>query len=394
LLFTQCGGKKFKIMIEKIRNTFYKKFNTKGNVYSAPGRVNLIGEHTDYNNGFVLPGAIDKQIAIEIAPNNSNTFNVFSIDFSQEISFEADGKTSEYLWANYIIGVIMETKKLGHHVPGFNCVFSGNIPEGTGMSSSAALECAFSFAINDLFKLKLTKIELAKIGQMSEHNYVGVRCGIMDQFASLFGEKDKLIKLDCQSLEYELIPFNLVDYKVTLIDTRVKHSLANSEYNIRRSQCEEGVEFLRKNNKAINSLRDVSIADLNRVKEQLPAVIYDRCSYVIEENERLLKACNFLKAGDIISFGEQMYKSHEGLSKKYEVSCEELDFLVDVAKKSGSVIGSRMMGGGFGGCTINLIKKENYKSFTDLVSDEFEKKFDRKPFFYDVNIKDGAKKGI
>jgi len=379
-------------MTDEIRSLFYKTFGAKGVVYAAPGRVNLIGEHTDYNNGFVLPGAINKTVVLEIAPNYNDHYHVVSADLSQEIIFEAEDKKSEYSWANYIIGVVMEMKKRGYNVPGFDCVFGGNIPRGGGMSSSAALESAFAFAINDMNHFNISKAELAKIGQMAEHNYAGVRCGIMDQFASLHGEKEKLIRLDCRSLDYELIPFRPAGYKLLLIDTRVKHALANSEYNVRRSQCEEGVHIIQKNHPEVESLRDVTEDMLHKSKDNLSPVVFERCLYVIQENARLMRACEALKQDDFISFGKEMFGSHEGLSKQYEVSCDRLDFLVEFARNYPGVAGARMMGGGFGGCTINLITAKEYQSFMAAVTKTFELQFGKKPFFYEVSIDVGARK--
>jgi galactokinase len=377
---------------ETVRKSFNEKFNTTGAVYAAPGRVNLIGEHTDYNLGFVLPGAIDKAIILEIKPNGTESFNVKSIDFNEETSFVANGQKTPFAWANYILGVIMELKALGFTTPGFDCVFGGNIPLGGGLSSSAALESAFAFAINDMNGFGLSRMQLAKVGQLAEHNYAGVRCGIMDQFASLHGQKDMLMKLDCRSLEYELVPFQLDGYKVILLDTNVKHSLASSEYNVRRGQCEEGVAVIAKKHSQVESLRDVTLEMLAEIKNEVSPVVYNRCEYVVKENIRLNAACDALKQGDILSFGKEMYGSHEGLSKYYEVSCKELDFLVDVAKSTSGVIGSRMMGGGFGGCTINVVAEANHDEFVAAAVAQFEKQFGKKPTVYDVVISDGARK--
>lgn len=377
---------------ETVRSKFRETYGTTGAVYAAPGRVNLIGEHTDYNLGFVLPGAIDKEIVLEIKPNGQDTFRVSSVDFNESTTFSANGEKTSYAWANYILGVVMELKAKGFDVPAFDCTFGGNVPLGGGMSSSAALESAFAFAINDTYRYGLTRMELAKVGQLAEHNYAGVRCGIMDQFASLHGEKGKLMKLDCRSLEYELVPFELNGYKVILLDTNVKHSLASSEYNVRRSQCEEGVSTIAKKHPEVASLRDVTLAMLEEVKDELSAVVYNRCEYVVKENIRLTNACEALKQGNIEAFGAEMYGSHEGLSKFYEVSCPELDFLVDIAKRTTGVIGSRMMGGGFGGCTISVVSNQIHDHFIAEATAEFEKQFGKKPLVYDVVISDGARK--
>ena len=380
------------MQFNKIRNIFKQKFNTPGAAYTAPGRVNLIGEHTDYNLGFVLPAAIDKAIYVEIKPNKTNTYNIVSVDFNQETSFEATIEKSEHAWSNYILGVIMEFKVLGFDVPGFDAVFGGDIPLGGGMSSSAALESAFAFAINDCYGFGLERIQLAKIGQLAEHHYAGVRCGIMDQFASLHGKANMLIKLDCRSLEYELIPFHFEGYRVILLDSNVKHSLASSEYNVRRSQCEEGVTVVQELYPSVASLRDITLPMLENVKSSLSPVVFDRCEYVIMENIRLTNACEALQHNNIETFGREMFASHAGLSQKYQVSCPELDLLVSIAKKTQGVIGSRMMGGGFGGCTISIVKNEIHDAFLANTSTKFEQIFKRKPTIYDVVISDGARR--
>lgn len=381
------------MLLDKISNLFKEKYSTSGAVFAAPGRVNLIGEHTDYNLGFVLPGAIDKAIFLEIRLNGTDSFNVASVDFNEETTFKADGQKSSNSWANYIIGVIMEIKEISGKVSqGFDCVFGGNVPLGGGMSSSAALESAFAFAINELNGFGLSKMELAKVGQMAEHHYAGVRCGIMDQFASLHGEEGKLMKLDCRSLEYELVPFKLQDHKVILLDTNVKHSLASTEYNVRRGQCEEGVAAIAKRHPEVHSLRDVTPEMLEEVRSEVDPVTMMRCEYVVEENIRLSNACEALAAGDIQTFGKEMFGSHEGLSKKYAVSCQELDFLVDIAKSTPGVIGSRMMGGGFGGCTISVVANEVHDQFVQNATVEFEKQFGQKPLVYDVVISSGARR--
>jgi galactokinase len=371
-----------------LKEKFTLLFGDGAALYASPGRVNLIGEHTDYNGGFVLPGAIDKVIAIAIKPNNTNKVRAFAFDLDESCEFDLDEKPSSQ-WACYIYGVIFEITKRGLSVSGFDCVFGGDVPLGAGLSSSAALESVFGFALNDLFKLSLTKFDLAKIGQAAEHNAVGVRCGIMDQFASVFGEEGSLIRLDCRSLDYELVPFHPIGYRVVLLDTKVKHSLASSEYNIRRAECEAGVAVVKTKYPDVELLRDVTMDMLNEFQAELPESTYRRCSYVIEENQRLLDACEALKQDDYKTFGERMYGSHEGLSKKYNVSCEELDFLVEVARKKGSA-GSRMMGGGFGGCTINLIQDDLYEPFIAEAKRAYNEKFGKEPGVYEVHIKQGS----
>ncbi len=336
---------------EKIVKAFDQRFGGKGTLYASAGRINLIGEHTDYNGGFVFPGAIDKVIMADIRPNGTDTVNLYSIDLDEKSSFglsEEDAPSQQ--WARYVFGVCRETLKRGGVVKGFDAVFAGNVPLGAGLSSSAALESCFAYALNDLFNSNsIEKFELAKIGQSTEHNYCGVNCGIMDQFASVFGKKDCLIRLDCRSLEYEYFPFSIDGHRLVLVDSVVKHELVDSPYNKRRQSCERVAKRL-----GIDSLRDAEMADLEAVKGDISAEDYMRAKFVIEEKERVLDVCDALNRGDIDTVGRLMYETHRGLSKDYEVSCEELDFLNDIARECG-VVGSRIMGGGFGGCTINLV---------------------------------------
>jgi len=375
-----------------IRNAFQKRFGGPGALYAAPGRVNLIGEHTDYNLGYVLPGAIDRAITLEIRPNGTKQFTVVSLDYNEEVTFTADGNKLQQHWANYVLGVVMEFLSRCFPVQGFDAVFAGDIPLGGGLSSSAALESAFAFAINDMGQFGVSRLELAQIGQSAEHKYAGVRCGIMDQFASLHGEKNQLLKLDCRSLEYELVPFNLPGYRVVLLDTQVKHSLAASEYNVRRAQCETGVAILQKYNSEIKSLRDADLAMLEACRAQMDTTVFLRCQYVVEENIRLLHAVDHLKKNDIGAFGREMFLSHEGLQHKYAVSCAELDLLVETARRLPGVAGARMMGGGFGGCTINVVAEESHEDFIRQTGEAFETQVGKKPLVYDVTIADGARR--
>ena len=378
-----------------IKTKFEELFGLPGSLYASPGRVNLIGEHTDYNLGFVLPGAIDKAIYMEIRANGSGECRLFSVDYNESAGFGVDsGGKPKQQWASYIFGVVkeMQKQKQGAVVGGFDCVFGGDVPLGAGLSSSAALESVAGFAINDIFGLGFDRLELAKIGQMTEHNYIGVRCGIMDQFASLFGEKGKLIQLDCRSLEYKLVPFEPVGYRVLLLDTQVKHSLASSEYNVRREQCEAGVAVVAKHVPGVESLRDVTPDMLETYKREMEEVVYRRCHYIVTENQRLLDACAALECGDYETFGRNMFGSHEGLSKEYEVSCPELDFLAEKARRFDGVLGARMMGGGFGGCTINVIRDSVHDAFVDELSGSYKNAFGIAPRVIDVVISDGAHK--
>ena len=379
-------------MQKKIRNKFQELFNTEGSVYASPGRINLIGEHTDYNGGFVFPGAIDKGMIAEIKPNGTGKVRAFSIDLNDYAEFglnEEDAPKAS--WARYIFGVCREMIKRGVDVKGFNTAFAGDVPLGAGMSSSAALESTYAFALNDLFSLGIDKFELAKIGQSTEHNYCGVNCGIMDQFASVFGKEGSLIRLDCRSLEYKYFPFNPVGYKLVLLDSVVKHELASSAYNKRRQSCENAAAAIRRNHPEVEFLRDATMDMLNEVKGDISAEDYMRAEYVIEEVQRVLDVCEALEKGDYETVGQKMYETHHGMSKLYEVSCEELDFLNDVAKKCG-VTGSRVMGGGFGGCTINLVKDELHDDFIKEAFESYTKKFGHEPKVYEVVISDGARK--
>jgi galactokinase len=359
-------------------------------VIRSPGRINLIGEHTDYNNGFVLPAAIDKAVYVVIEKKSDNNISLYSVDFNESVEIElAAIKPVPGHWSTYILGVVDQLIKRKHLIGGFKLSIYGDVPLGAGLSSSAAVECAAAFALNELFELGIAKIELAKIGQLAEHVYAGVKCGIMDQFASVFGKKDRVIRLDCRSLEYEYFPVDLTGFKIVLLDTQVKHSLASTEYNTRRHQCEEGVVIIKKKYPEVESLRDVTI---NMIEECIShdTIIYDRCRYVVEENNRLLEGCNDLKRGSLKSFGEKMFATHKGLSEQYEVSCKELDFLVEVVSGMPDVIGARMMGGGFGGCTINIIKEEKVEEVIKNAGDKYRMTIQKDLKAYIVQIEDGT----
>ncbi|KAA6352013.1 Galactokinase [termite gut metagenome] len=379
--------------IEYVRSRFAKHFNGAiGSVYASPGRINLIGEHTDYNGGFVFPGAVDKGIVAEVKPNGTEKVRLYSIDMKDWVEFglqESDKPRTS--WAKYIFGVCREMIKRGVAVGGFDSAFSGDVPLGAGMSSSAALESTYAFALNDLFGGNVDKFKLAKVGQATEHNYVGVNCGIMDQFASLFGKAGSLIRLDCRSLEYEYFPFDPQGYRLVLIDSVVKHELASSAYNARRQSCEAVVTALQKKHPAVKHLRDANPDMLKEVKTDVSAEDYKRAEYVVAEIQRVLDVCDALKKGDYETVGQKMYETHHGMSKLYEVSCEELDFLNEKAKEYG-VTGSRVMGGGFGGCTINLVKDELYDNFISQAKETFKNKFNKCPKIYDVVISDGSRK--
>ena len=375
-------------MRKKIEKVFNEKFGGEGTLYASAGRINLIGEHTDYNGGFVFPGAIDKVIMADIRSNGTDKVRVFSIDIDDYAEFglrEEDAPSQS--WARYVFGICREIIKRGGKVEGFDAVFAGNVPLGAGLSSSAALESCFAFALNDLFNENtIDKFELAKIGQSTEHNYCGVNCGIMDQFASVFGREGNLMRLDCRSMEYEYFPFHPEDYLLVLVDSRVKHELKDSPYNKRRESCERVAKRL-----GLETLRDATMQMLKEIRTDITAEDYFRAKFVIEEKDRVLAVCDALNAGDYETVGKKMYETHRGLSDDYEVSCEELDFLNDIARECG-VTGSRIMGGGFGGCTINLVKKDLHEAFVDKAVKEFEAKYGHKPMIYDVVISDGARK--
>lgn len=359
-------------------------------VVRSPGRINLIGEHTDYNNGFVLPAAIDKAVYVAIEKKSENKISLYSVDFNESVEIYISAiKPVPGHWSTYILGVVDQLIKRKCILGGFKLSIYGDVPLGAGLSSSAAIECAAAFALNELFELGIAKIELVKIAQLAEHEFAGVKCGIMDQFASMFGKKDRVIQLDCRSLEYEYFPVDLKGFKIVLLDTQVKHSLASTEYNTRRNQCEEGMAIIKKKYPEVESLRDINV---NMIEECISpdTVIYNRCRYVVEENNRLLEGCNDLKLGSLKSFGEKMFATHKGLSRQYEVSCKELDFLVELVSGMPDVIGARMMGGGFGGCTINIIKKDKIEEVIKNAGAKYRMKFQKDLKSYIVQIEDGT----
>ena len=379
-------------MQAKIHEKFVALYGEGGAAYASAGRINLIGEHTDYNGGYVFPGAIDKGIIAEIKLNGTNQVRAYSLDYDAECVFglNEEDKPKEQ-WACYIFGVCRETIKRGGKVEGFDTVFAGDVPLGAGLSSSAALESTFAFALNDIFQNGIDKFELAKIGQSTEHNYCGVNCGIMDQFASCFGKKGCLIRLNCKTLEYRYFPFDPKGYKLVLVDSCVKHELASSAYNFRRQSCERAAAAIKKNHPEVDFLSDCKRVWLDEVRDEISGEDFLRAEYVIGEVQRVLDVCDALERGDYEIVGEMMYQTHFGMSKLYEVSCDELDFLAKLARRIG-VTGCRVMGGGFGGCTINLVKDELYLPFIAAAKAEFTIKFGHAPKIYDVNISDGARK--
>ena len=380
-------------MIKKLTALFVEKFATQPTVFHSPGRINILGEHTDYNEGFVLPAAINKNIYVAISKRTDNEVHLFAADFNESFTTNIENiKPASIQWPNYILGVVDQLQKNGQAVKGFNLVIDGDIPIGAGLSSSAAVECAVIFALNEIFQFGLTRLQMVPLAQKAEHVFAGVNCGIMDQFASMFGKKDNAIKLDCRSLQYEYVPVNLTGYKIILLNTNVKHNLASSEYNTRRKQCEEGISIIAQNHPAVKSLRDVSMAMLKDNVAGIDSLIFKRCKYVVQENQRLLGACDDLKKDDVRALGKKMFETHHGLQYDYEVSCRELDFLVNYVKDNEAVAGARMVGGGFGGCTINLIKEDAVENLVEQISVAYQKEMDLTLSVYAVSIENGTAK--
>ncbi len=376
-------------MVNEIADIFHQKFSEEPLIVRSPGRVNIIGEHTDYNEGFVLPASIDKAIYIAVSPRADKTIQLYSTDFNESLEINLTEIKPVKGWATYILGVADQLLKRGHDINGFNLVLSGDVPIGAGLSSSAAVECATVFGLNELFSLSIEKTDMVRIAQKAEHVYAGVMCGIMDQFASMFGKEDSVIKLDCRSLEYEYKPLQLEGYKLVLFNSNVKHTLASSEYNTRRQQCEQGVAWIKVNHPNVNSLRDATVEMLEPLA-LIDKIIYNRCKYVVEENQRVPDSCDDLERGDLHALGKKMFRTHEGLSKEYEVSCKELDHLVEAVKDNPHVLGARMMGGGFGGCTINLVKEEAIDELIAGVAIDYQKNMQRELIAYAVTTGEGT----
>jgi len=380
-------------LITKIELTFKQHFEGEPIIVSSPGRVNIIGEHTDYNNGFVLPAAINKIIVFAVAKNDIDKIRLISTDMEikqYEQNLSDPVKKTNISWVNYILGVVHQLQKRDKNVTGFDCVFGGNIPIGAGLSSSAALEGGIAVGLNKLFKLGLNALEIVKIAQLTENEFVGVQCGIMDQFANIFGRKNRAILLDCKTLEYTYVPVKSREYKFVLCDTKIRRELADSEYNKRIEQCESGVAILQDKYPGIQSLREVDISMLDTIKQDMPPLIYKRCRYVVEENERVLESVEHLKEGNYNTLGTKMVESHKGLRDQYEVSCRELDILVDTAEKHEHVLGARMMGGGFGGCTINLMHVDRKDQCVDFITKQYQKKTGKNLEIYTVKVDAGT----
>lgn len=379
-------------MIKELKKVFQQNFQTEPLIVRSPGRINIIGEHTDYNEGFVLPAAIDKAAYIAVSLRDDDEIHLVAMDLNENFSVNLKDlkPVGDVSWPNYILGSAAQFLKRGIQLPGFNAVLTSDVPMGAGLSSSAAVECATVFALDELLQTDIDRLTMVSMAQKAEHEYAGVMCGIMDQFASMMGKKDYVIKLDCRSLEYEYVPFKLEGFKVLLLNTSVKHSLASSEYNTRRKECETAVEWVKQNVEGINSLRNVSEEMLNKYVLPNDELIDKRSRYVVQEINRLLEGCNDLQRGDLAALGKKMFTTHEGLSEMYEVSCKELDWLVNKVKNNTNVIGSRMLGGGFGGCTINLVKETAIDELVANLKLAYEKEMELPLAYYVASIENGT----
>ncbi|HJV20124.1 MAG TPA: galactokinase [Sediminibacterium sp.] len=378
-------------MIAAVKQQFTDLFQKAPMLYRSPGRINIIGEHTDYNQGFVLPAAIEQAAYIAIGPREDNALHLYAVSMQELVVVQLTGLSPQPgAWSNYIAGVAEQFIRMGFPIKGFNMVLYSDVPIGAGLSSSAAIECAVAFALNECFHCGLDRLQLVHLAQKAEHEFAGVQCGIMDQFASMMGRRNHLIKLDCRSLAYEYIPFQLRSYAMILFDTNVKHSLAATAYNERRQQCEQGVQWIADQMPHVQTLRDADIDMLEKFVFPKNPLIYKRCAYVVKEIQRVEAACRALEAGDLNALGQLMYQTHTGLSQDYEVSCRELDLLVSLAKNSPGVIGARMMGGGFGGCTLNLVEAARLDELINTVQISYERDTNLPLNYYLVSAADGS----
>ncbi len=375
---------------EKVREVFDSTFHHQPRVFFSPGRINLIGEHIDYNDGFVMPAAIDKGLWFAVAANNTDKVNLYSVDLKESYSTTLQDIQLVKGWQNYLLGIVDQVQKKQLNLGGFDCCFGGNLPVGAGLSSSAAVECGLLFALNEIFQFQLSRVDIALMGQQAEHTFPKVMCGIMDQFASSMGKKEHVILLDCQSLDYRYLPLKLEEYTLVLINSKVHHSLADGEYNKRRQQCQEGFSILQSHLPEAKSFRDLTPQNVIDNKNFLDPVIFNRCLFVTEEIKRTQSAATLLENNELKAFGKLMYDTHEGLSKLYEVSCPELDFLVEKARAGTSIIGSRLMGGGFGGCTLNLIEKKNWEAIIQNIIASYKEAFSIDAEVYKVGVGDGT----
>lgn len=380
-------------MKEKLKAEFIERYeNEPAVIVRSPGRVNIIGEHTDYNEGFVLPAAIDKAAYIALSLRTDDEIHLTALDLNETFSTTVAElrPVGDISWPNYILGSAAQFLKRGVKLPGFNAILSSDVPIGAGLSSSAAVECATVYALNELLQTNIDRVAMVEMAQKAEHEYAGVMCGIMDQFASMMGKKDHVIKLDCRSLAYEYFPFKLDGIKILLLNTNVKHSLASSEYNTRRNECNQAVDWIKVHHPEVTSLRHATIEMLNEYVLPKDKTIDERSRFVVEEIERLLTGCADLQKGDIATLGQKMFATHDGLSKMYEVSCKELDFLVDFVRNRPEVIGARMMGGGFGGCTINLVKESAIEELIKAIKPAYESEMGLQLDYYIASIENGT----
>lgn len=374
-----------------LKENFIAVFDAVPTIFKSPGRINILGEHTDYNGGFVMPAAINKAVYVAVSLRNDEEVQLYAASYKEKVvSTLSTIEKTEIAWANYILGVVDEFLKKNYQISGFNLYIDGDVPLGAGLSSSAAVECATAYALANMNGLAIPSMELALMAQSAEHHFAGVKCGIMDQFASVFGKKDEAIMLDCRSMDYQYIPLNLDGYSLVLLNTNVKHSLADSAYNKRREQCGQGVAWVKAHHPSVNYLRDVTEQQLAEYVKPKDADIYQKCLFVVQEIERVRKAAIALKSGNLEELGKLMFETHEGLSRDYEVSCKELDFLVEKVSELAYILGARMMGGGFGGCTINIVKNEAIDQLIKDISEQYFNEFDRKLDAYVVKTGDGA----
>ncbi|TDH23049.1 galactokinase [Segetibacter sp. 3557_3] len=378
------------LVVEK----FYEQYKSAARLFYSPGRINLIGEHIDYNAGFVLPAAIDKGIWYAVAPNGTNSARFYSVDLDEHLEISLDNIHPIDGWQNYVLGVIDQAQQRGLIIKGFDCAFGGNIPIGSGLSSSAAVECGLLTALNEVFSLGLDRKTIALMGQKAEHTFPKVMCGIMDQYANMMGKMNHVILLDCLTIEHRYLPLSLEEYSIILINTKVHHSLASGEYNVRRQQCEQGLKTLQSFYPDAKTFRDITPEQVQEHESDLGGDIFKRCLYVTQEIARTQKAALLCEANNLEGLGKLMYETHEGLSKLYDVSCPELDFLVEQARKYPEIIGSRVMGGGFGGCTINLIRKEHWNTIVETITTEYKSTFDIDAEVYEVATSDGTYEAI
>ena len=379
-------------LVNLVKREFSKHFTGEPLIVVSPGRINLLGEHTDYNGGHVMPAAIDLGIVIAISKNCNNHLNLRSIDYNDERYLSLENPKPLGDWSDYITGVFLEMKHKNKDLSGFDMVFTGNVPIGSGLSSSAALECAVALGLNKIFNVDLDKLQLSMISQSAENNFVGVQCGLMDQYASLFGKADSILCMDCKENTHRYLQIDLTGYELVLCNSGVNHALADSDYNVRRDECQRGLDYLKQQISGIDLLCDVHSEDLMKTSSnELDATVYRRCKYVVEENERVIQACDAIENNDINLLGKLMYRTHRGLSKEFEISCPELDYLVDITKDVEGIVGSRMMGGGFGGCTINLIRKDAHDFFNEGLKERYHRQFGKSLSYIYVNLSDGGR---